>query len=150
MRKDKERLAERILKKLKLEGIFFCVTGSWVAKNEGIIDREIKDLDLMTCDTDALDLLSRICIDVSETVGDGHYRYLYEDTLFIDVFIREKIELNELTTRVFGSTEINIRKPEYDMIQKTLNLGKVGTLNGRQRKIINDLRDYLITQTYNK
>ncbi len=150
MRKDRARLAVQVLKLLDRYNV--VVTGSLILKEHKIIDREVKDLDLLTDDIGAVEELMRNCIDISETTRKGHYRFLYKDKLFVDIFLRDEIPNSEVDVRLLEISDelmaCTSQQVEGIILQKLVNLSKDGTLNGRQRKSIDDIKDYIITQRY--
>ena len=121
----------------------FIVTGSVALKVLGHLDREVKDLDLISNDSRVLDILKLHCTDLSEVMSDPfHYRFMFEslETLYIDVFTTEYF----YTTQEIIVDGLKLRLTPSEFVLKT----KLKKFNSDQ-KTIEDLLCYFKSKLLN-
>lgn len=121
----------------------FIVTGSVALKVFGHLNREEKDLDLISNDSRVLEILKQHCTDLSEVIPSPYqHRFMFEslNTLYIDVFTSEY--LYTTTETIVDGLKLTFTPSEF--ILKT----KLKKFNDDQ-KTIEDLLYYFKSKLLN-
>lgn len=68
----------------------FIITGSISLYLQGILNRVPGDIDLITDDYEMVRYLRSICVEYTQILNiPGHFRFLYQDSIYVDVFIED-------------------------------------------------------------
>lgn len=133
-----------VLKKLK--GLDFCVTGSIALAFHGKLNREIHDLDIISDDPKVLKILQRDFKDDSDSVyGAYQYRFIHQDTTFIDLF---PIKLPAHRKFTIEGLEIKLVEPHLIFLDKLERVRDKTTPKAMVSKCLHDLEQYFHL-TYN-
>lgn len=102
-----------------LKNTSYIITGSYSLKLQKVLNRMPGDLDLISDDLRVIDKLKENCLNYSSIIENrNHFRFLYEDTLFVDVFFVEdlsKIACDKLCIR---GKIIKVSPPWYVLLKK--------------------------------
>ena len=68
----------------------FIITGSISLYLQGILNRVPGDIDLITDDYEMVRYLRSTCVEYTQILNiPGHFRFLYQDSIYVDVFIED-------------------------------------------------------------
>jgi len=68
----------------------FIITGSISLYLQGVLNRLPEDIDIITDNTEVVRYLRKRCVEYTQILDiPGHFRFLYNDNLYIDVFIED-------------------------------------------------------------
>lgn len=130
----------------KLRGLDFCITGSIALAFHGKLEREIHDLDIISDDPRVLKILQRDFKDDSDSVyGAYQYRFIHQDTTFIDLF---PVKIPECKKHKLHNLEVNIISPHLIFLDKISRLKDKNTPHKMVEKCLHDLEQYFHL-TYN-
>lgn len=104
-----------------LKNTSYIITGSYSLKLQKVLNRMPGDLDLISDDLRVIDKLKENCLNYSSIIENrNHFRFLYDDTLFVDVFFVEdlsKIACDKLCRR---GKIIKVSPPWYVFLKKLM------------------------------
>lgn len=104
-----------------LKNTSYIITGSYSLKLQKVLNRMPGDLDLISDDLRVIDKLKENCLNYSSIIENrNHFRFLYDDTLFVDVFFVEdlsKIACDKLCRR---GEIIKVSPPWYVFLKKLM------------------------------
>lgn len=104
-----------------LKNTSYIITGSYSLKLQKVLNRMPGDLDLISDDLRVIDKLKENCLNYSSIIENrNHFRFLYDGTLFVDVFFVEdlsKIACDKLCRR---GKIIKVSPPWYVLLKKLM------------------------------
>ena len=128
-----------------LKGLNYIVTGSYALKKQGVLVREIKDLDIIPIDLKVFRLISHTSTHHDcEACGPNHVRFFMPNNLTVDLFDKDNIrfiEVDEIDEN--GETfALKVQPLEDIFLQKLGDLNINVDHNIRSDKIMGDLISY--------
>ncbi len=128
-----------------LKGLNYVVTGSYALKKQGVLVRNIKDLDIIPIDLKVFRLISHKSTGHDfEVCGPNHGRYFMPNNITVDVFDKDNIRFIEVEeTDKNGETfALKVQPLEDIYLQKLSDLNKSVSSGIRSDKIMGDLISY--------
>ena len=116
----------------------FIITGSISLYLQGILNRVPGDIDLITDDYEMVRYLRSTCVEYTQILNiPGHFRFLYQDSIYVDVFIEDI----DTKTTVEGKIGAKIYKlSTIKDVYLTKILKKLNT-----DKTLNDVKSYFLS-----
>ena len=116
----------------------FIITGSISLYLQGILNRVPGDIDLITDDYEMVRYLRSTCVEYTQILNiPGHFRFLYQDSIYVDVFIEDIDTKTTVEGKIGAKTyKLSTIKDVYlTKILKKLNTDKT----------LNDVKSYFLS-----
>ena len=116
----------------------FIITGSISLYLQGILNRVPGDIDLITDDYEMVRYLRSTCVEYTQILNiPGHFRFLYQDSIYVDVFI-EDIDTKTTVEGKIGAKTYKLSTIKDVYLTKILK--KLDT-----NKTLNDVKSYFLS-----
>ena len=116
----------------------FIITGSISLYLQGILNRVPGDIDLITDDYEMVRYLRSTCVEYTQILNiPGHFRFLYQDSIYVDVFI-EDIDTKTTVEGKIGAKTYKLSTVKDVYLTKILK--KLDT-----NKTLNDVKSYFLS-----
>ena len=116
----------------------FIITGSISLYLQGILNRVPGDIDLITDDYEMVRCLRSTCVEYTQILNiPGHFRFLYQDSIYVDVFI-EDIDTKTTVEGKIGAKTYKLSTVKDVYLTKILK--KLDT-----DKTLNDVKSYFLS-----